>query len=360
VWVKVARELSLTGVKAAFSRTGRHKQKSDAPMRLAGMIMDTNPPDTDHWWYKMAEERPDKWDDDGKLIDSNWEFFRQPGALIPIRNANGRISGWEANPAAENVQNHQLGYQYWLRLTEGSDIDWILVHCCGEYGNVFSGKPVYLHAFNDAQHVSTRPLGMFRGLPILLGWDFGLTPACVICQIAPSGQLRVLRELVCERGGIKQFAGDAVKPMLAQCFPGMTVESIGDPAGVAGAQADIELSPLAMLAQMGIPTRPAPTNDFGVRRQMVMDRLFRTVDMGKPSLLIDPSCKMIIEGFRGGYHFERVQVTGEDRYKDKPAKNKWSHVADALQYAVSGADSVILKETVAPPPPQESNWEGFI
>ena len=37
----------------------------------------------------------------------------------------------------------------------------------------------------------------------------------------------------------------------------------------------------------------------------------------------------------GGYHFKRVQVSGE-RYQDKPAKDEHSHVADSLQYLLLG------------------------
>ncbi|MGE3479754.1 MAG: hypothetical protein AB7G80_09840, partial [Dongiaceae bacterium] len=41
--------------------------------------------------------------------------------------------------------------------------------------------------------------------------------------------------------------------------------------------------------------------------------------------------------FRGGYHYKRMQVSGEARYDDKPNKNKFSHVHDALQYMLLGA-----------------------
>ncbi len=36
------------------------------------MLGDTNAPDEDHWYYRLAEEtRPE-----------GWEFFRQPGGLL--------------------------------------------------------------------------------------------------------------------------------------------------------------------------------------------------------------------------------------------------------------------------------------
>ena len=56
---------------------------------------------------------------------------------------------------------------------------------------------------------------------------------------------------------------------------------------------------------------------------------------GKSGLLIDPRCKELIKGFEGGYGYRRMQVSGE-RYDDKPDKNRFSHIHDALQYLMLG------------------------
>lgn len=347
-WINEARELDRTIVQAALSRTGRYPAKRTANLTWSGLIMDTNPPDDDHWWYRLAEEiRPD-----------GWAFFRQPGALRAITDDSGRILRYEANPDAENVKHQPLGYAYWMRTVAGADPEWVRVHCCGEYGSVFEGRPVYHGVYNDAVHVAGKPLGLFRGRPVHLGFDFGLTPACVFAQVAPDGQLRILRELVCERGGIKQFATDAVIPMLTNLFPGLRVHSTGDPAGRQASQAD-ELTCLRQLELLGIPTQPAPTNDFLPRRQAVIDRLTRTID-SKPAFIIDPSCKMLRRGFLGGYKFERVQVSGEERFKDQPAKNKFSHCADALQYLCLGVDSIHSADQYVPPPIPVAPWSGMV
>ena len=39
----------------------------------------------------------------------------------------------------------------------------------------------------------------------------------------------------------------------------------------------------------------------------------------------------------GGYQFKRVQVTGDERYRDVPDKSPYSHVAEAAQYLLVGA-----------------------
>jgi hypothetical protein len=57
---------------------------------------------------------------------------------------------------------------------------------------------------------------------------------------------------------------------------------------------------------------------------------------GDSGILIDPKCINLIKGFDGGYHYRRMQVSGE-RYEEKPSKNRFSHVHDALQYMLLGA-----------------------
>ena len=44
----------------------------------------------------------------------------------------------------------------------------------------------------------------------------------------------------------------------------------------------------------------------------------------------------MIKGFQGGYCYRRMQVSGE-RFDDKPEKNMYSHIHDALQYLMLGA-----------------------
>jgi len=348
VWINEARELDKSIVLAALSRTSRFPADEGVELTWTGLIMDTNPPDDDHWWYNDAEnKRPE-----------GWEFFKQPPAIRPVFDTQGKILAYEPNPGAENVKHLKLGYDYWLRMVSGADPEWIKVHCCGQYGTVFDGKPVYEGIYNDAVHVSDTPLGVFRNQPILAGFDFGLTPACAIGQLSPSGQLRILREYVCERGGIKQFAENTVKPALSSLFPHMKVAAWCDPAGSQASQVD-ETTCVAQLNAMGIPTQVTNTNAFLARRQAVIDRLTRMAD-GKPAIIIDPSCKTIRRGFMGGYKFERVQISGEERYKDQPCKNKFSHIADALQYLVQGVDKLEGISDNISFPAQPGGWGGSV
>jgi hypothetical protein len=55
---------------------------------------------------------------------------------------------------------------------------------------------------------------------------------------------------------------------------------------------------------------------------------------GKPGFLINPKCKTSRKGFLGKYQFRRLKTTNE-RYTDKPDKNMYSHIQDAIQYVAT-------------------------
>jgi hypothetical protein len=170
-----------------------------------------------------------------------------------------------------------------------------------------------------------------RGLPIVLGWDFGLTPACVILQVTGRGKVIVLDELVSEDMGIRQFANDVVKPHLLNKYGGFTWYSAGDPAGNIRAQTD-ERTCLQELLEAGIYTEPAPTNDFIPRREAVAFFMTKMSD-GEPAFLLNPRCTNIRKGLGGRYKYERLKTSGPARFKDRPLKDGYSHIQDALQYA---------------------------
>ena len=324
-WLNEARELPKSVIDMVTGRVGRFPPKAVVPITWTGVIMDSNPPDTDHWWYRLSEEEK----------PAGWNFYKQPPALL-FRNKQFEANAGQGDfPPAENVNNQQLGYNYWLQQLPGKDMEWIRVYIFGQYGNVFEGRPVYDGLYHDAIHVSSSPLGVYKGLPLILGWDFGMTPACVVSQLTPRGCMNVIREVVCERGGLKQFAQQAVLPLLANEFPDLTLQSWTDPAGAQSSQVD-EQTCIDLLLNLGIPSQIAPTNKFLPRREAVATFLTRLVD-GKPGFQLDPSCKMLRRGFQGGYKFSRVQVTGEERFHDMPTKNQFSHPHDALQYNCMGA-----------------------
>jgi hypothetical protein len=191
------------------------------------------------------------------------------------------------------------------------------------------GKPVYPE-WQDKLHVAPQPLQPIPGRSLALGFDFGLTPACIIGQMSPKGQLLILQELVSEDMGIRQFYSEVVLPTLNEQYPGFRIEAVGDPAGVNRSQTD-EKTCFEELASLGLGCEPADSNEFVKRRESVAFFLQRLTSSGA-GIQVDASCRTVIKGFRGGYRYERLKASGSARFKDRPAKDKYSHPHDALQY----------------------------
>jgi hypothetical protein len=307
---------------------GRYPSKQFCPEPYwSGIIADTNPPDEDHYIYKDFET---------KNLESYKIFHQPPGLLI----ANDGT--YLPNPNCDNAAN--LSEDYYLKLAEGQSQGFVNVFCLGKYGLVESGKRVYPE-YNDDIH-SMDEIPAIQGLPIHLGWDFGLTPSCMVLQFTPRGHLQVLKEYNAEDMGIRTFAKSIVIPSLQIDFPYCKIgESEGDPAGMHGDQIMEELSCIGELNSLGVRTNPANTNDPDVRIASVRYFLNTMID-GKPALRISRlGCPVLRKGFINGYHFKRMNIANEDRHQDKPNKNKYSHPHDALQYiAMKFASDRILSD----------------
>jgi hypothetical protein len=201
----------------------------------------------------------------------------------------------------------------------------------GEYGSLRSDRPVYPQ-FSDTLH-AVENLRVMRDRPLLLMFDFGLTPACLIGQKGDAGELYIYKELYDDDTGLKQFLEEMVIPTLNQePFRGLPVTAVCDPAGMQRSQADATLTPVNEILRHGITVFPAKTNDFNSRRAAVESLLTRLTVGGKPALQVDKNnCKRLIKGFISGYYYKR-RAGYNDLYRDVPEKNKYSHVHDALQY----------------------------
>jgi len=280
----------------------------------SGIIADTNPPEDDHWIFKDFEEN----------AYDNHKLFKQPPGLI--KNDDNK---WVRNPDADNA-NH-LPDNYYEMLAEGQSQEFIKVFCLGQYGSVGFGKRVYPE-FNPDFH-AVDALSAIQGEPLIIGWDFGLTPACVVMQLSARGSLLILKEYVGDGMGIRTFADSIVIPSLLKDFPYCKVGmSVADPAGNARNEIIEEMSCIGELNSLNIPTIGARTNDIDPRLGSVRYFLNKMID-GKPCFMLDKrNCPTLFKGFVKDYVYSRVAVSGEERYKDKPNKNMASHPMDALGY----------------------------
>ncbi len=331
-WINEAREIPKAVLDGLTGRVGRFPSVLMGGCTWSGVMLDTNPPDNDHWYYRLAEETKPE----------GFLFFRQPSGL---------------SEKAENVAN--LPKDYYKRQLAGKTDDWVKVYVHAEYGFTQDGKPVYPD-YRDSLHCAD--VAWAPGLPLHVGLDFGLTPAAVIGQRTALGQWRWLSEVVTEDMGAMRLAR-LLKTHIAERYPQALIGSVtGDPAGTQRAATD-EQTVYDILRSQGIEARPAPTNSPAIRRDAVAEALRRLID-GQPGLLISPACKVLRKAMAGGYCLKRVNVSGEERYRDEPDKNRFSHVADAAQYLMLGAGegrafSVASNILVRQPVMLESGFGGF-
>lgn len=302
-WVNEAREVPWSVVKPLMGRVGRFPPAKDGGAVRSGLIMDTNPPDTDSWWYDLFEDkRP-----------ANVEVFKQP---------SGR------SPSAENLPN--LPANYYGNLVQTFGPDEVRCYVDGEYGYIKDGKPIYPE-YVDSLHC--QEVEYQSGVDIYRGWDFGLTPACVWAQVLPDGRFVVFDELCGEDIDIHTF-GQAVLDRHSRAGYRGKIIDIGDPAGMqrsATARPDDAKSCFEVLRGFKIAMLPG---DQGLPIRLgSIKRALQMLRGGRPLFVIHPRCTKLRKGFQGRYQYRRLKVGGaQERYEDHPDKNEYSHPHDALQY----------------------------
>ena len=312
-WLNETKEIPRAVLDMLDSRIGRYPSRAELGDYWHGILGDSNAPDEEHWLAEFYYDTP-----------RGWKVYMQPGGVNLV---NGE---WVLNPAAENLRF--LPRDYYYNLIQGKKKDWISVNVENKFGAVKDGKPVHPDFSRDL-HVSKTTLPFEPSAVIYIGIDFGRTPAATFGQLV-NGQWRILRELVTEDMGAHKFGGILRRFINKEFEEVAKLDVWGDPSGEAMAQTRDE-TPFDMLAAQGVEAFPTFTNDPDIRIA-ALDNLLTRVEDGQPSIVIDPSCKVLIKGLNNGYQFKRLRVSGEDRFHDKTHNNKWSHVVESLHYLLLG------------------------
>ena len=323
VWANEMKELQKAIIDMADLRHGRYPSMASEGVNCTwhGVVGDSNSWDEDHWLWPLATNPPE-----------GWAFFHQPGGVERDGLNNDGSVRWKPNEYAENSSNLPDGY--YERGMAGKDESWIAVNLANEYGFTVEGEPVW-REFIDANHVPERPIEYDPELPILLGVDFGRTPACAIVQYLPAvGRYVVIDEFVSEDMSASVFAPE-LRAYLGREYPRARFRGWGDPAGDRAGQT-VETTPIQVLNAAGIPVQPAPTNELLLRRSAVIAPLKRNAMDGRPALMISSKAKTLRKGANGGFCYRKLKVSGDARYSETPDKNFYSHVCEALEYVLLG------------------------
>jgi len=356
IWINEAREIPKSIIDACTMRVGRFPSMKDGGCTWTGVIADTNAPEEDHWWPIMSGEVPipdhiPKEEARMLVKPDNWEFYTQPAGMTEEKDQDGNVTDYIPNESAENTNN--MRKDYYPNIVRGKTKSWIDVYVMNKLGTIKDGKPVYPMFVSDT-HIAKEEIPVASGVPVYIGVDFGLTPAAVIGQKV-RGRWLILQEIVAFDMGIVRFS-EVLRQEIASRYGDCEINIIGDPAGDFRAQTD-ESTPFQILRGCGLNARPAQSNDVSLRLESVNAPLNRMIE-GASGFLVDPRCRTLIKGFEGGYQYKRMQVSGE-RFDDKPEKNHFSHIHDALQYLMMGAGEGrnILRNVSAPSKPFQAKTE---
>jgi hypothetical protein len=338
IFINEAREVAFEVYDTCKERVGRFPTLDPLTglggCTYSGVIFDSNPPGEDHWIAKL----------DRNPTESS-KIFHQPAPFIEKVNTKGEIE-YHDNPLAENLeylnqkpmqngvpwtmeQRRAFGYEYYRRMLDGKPKHYIDTEIMGKYGSNFDGRPVYQEYWADDM-VCSYPLEAKYGYPVILGIDTtGLNPAVAFGQLE-MGVLQIKHELLALDMPFVPFVRDVLKPFLAQHYPGCQVVAYTDPANPRDSNRGE--TPVQVLRQYGIQAQNAPTNKFKARLDSVISFLQR-----RGGLLIDKRCEKIIDGFRGGYHYRPLKISGVGQtFSSEPVKNEFSHLHDAVQYLCNG------------------------
>lgn len=317
--------------KICQQRVNRYPSKKDgAAPSWNGVFADSNPPDADHWIYKLFEEK----------LPKNHKIFHYASPLIkydevPADGSNIAISMDGSAYSTDTTVDYidiQNDFNYWLNLVPGYTDEEIKVNLMGKYGIIVDGKPVH-PTYNDSIHYAGKEIIPNPLIELGLGWDFGMTPACAIVQLSPHGQLQVIDELWTEDMDLRDFAENVVIPHLDRHYPWWhdNYVSFNDPAGSAGMQTDGS-SCEDILAELKIKSHSAAKNNNPTPRRDALKYFMGKLTRGMPSFTVSNKCIMIRKGLMGNFQYGRIKAGGEERYHEKPLKNIYSHICEGLEY----------------------------
>jgi len=217
-----------------------------------------------------------------------------------------------------------------------------------EYGEswvVYDGKPVYGASFNEKEggHIVHGSIVSQRRARLVSGWDGGPTDlnlAWVLGLIQPTERrVMFIDEYYMDDGDVEDFIQVVSSRLQLEWlklggfslhFCDQSVNTKGGPRKKSMADA---MRLHGMIPQSG-------EISFAKRRQAVFDLMTRCPD-GRPLLLVHERCTLLMEAIRSGYCYPKLPApTAGGMYRETPIKNKFSHIANAMEYVCSRVEAI--------------------
>jgi len=264
-------------------------------------------------WYaaKLAQNNPD---------ESHWTYrrFVDPGAP--------GYKAWQTS-LPENIRNLPADYYDRMKKNLAHRPDLLKRFGEGKYGFTRIGREV-TPEWSDDLHLA-QGLKPIKGRELVLIWDFGLNPCCLITQVTPMRHWNILEAHLMPREGVYELIELVVKPILREKYEGFAWRHTGDPTGSAPEQSSKRTSAVKVIVrELGGPWIPGSTSIKD--RVDPLRAILREAVGGVGVVQVDrDNAKVVWHALRGGWH--RNVIRG-GVVSEAPVKDEHSHPGDCMGY----------------------------
>ena len=223
---------------------------------------------------------------------------------------------------------HPAKDEEWAKTTQEdmSPEDWQREHCLSFIAA--KGKRV----FPEFTDVNVGKLSKIKDSILYRGWDFGYHhPCCIFVETDEKERVKILAEMMGCDLLLDNFAADVIR-FTEMKFGKCSIRDFCDPAG--GQKSDKrEKTSIQILNSLGIHPQSRKTSieeGLAIIRRKIMTRIDNI-----SCLIVDEGCKILIDGFRSGYHYP----DNKDGFAEKelPANDGYyEHSQDGLRYIMVG------------------------
>jgi len=291
----------------AYRTLKRRCRQAGFPVMI---LMESEPPNESHWIERLTNPALDEYDPD--------------------------IEKWELS-TYENWANLPEAYRQSL---ESMPKAWQRKYLYGKSGFIPDGRPFY-EGFREEIHAGDFT---YNTQKMLIGsWDFGFHhPAFTVHQVDDMGRWYVLAELLGNEITIDKFC-DQVSAFINVRFPGaVSWQHYGDPA-CAQHNDKSEKTSWQICKEKGF-TLTCRQSTYRTRKEIIDGKLSKMIN-GKPTMLVDRSCRIVIDGLLGGYHYpERKPGQANNENFENPFRDGYyEHLCNTVEYAAINMFKVIEK-----------------
>lgn len=255
---------------------------------------------------------------------------------------------------ASSYENPYLPREYIETLEQEYSPQWVRRYLMGEFGFIAKGPAVF-ESFNEGLHV-VDGLKWLEDREVIRSWDFGFHhPAVLWSQVGPNGTLRVLHEKMGTDVLIGKFADEVVEESNRR-FPGARFIDVGDPAGGQRGDKDGRTS-LDILRERGVRvvTKKYPKKRLIELVESKLGAMKKVGDNSVPVIQIDKSCRVLIDGLRGGYCWPKAR-DGKIHREYPMEDGYFEHLQDCLQYTAAHVWLGGGAATMSPVKVVEAQW----